>query len=271
MRDSVFVSYSHADVSSLADLRAALAPLGEGLRLRLWDDTNIPPATRWRDEIEEALSTSAAAVLLLSPSFFESSFIREHELPAILQAARSNELRLFAVVLSACEHEGVTGEFQAVHDPVRPLDSLDGEARHRVWQRLADLLREVVARISDDVRIDAEIVRLRHDADEVATVAKVNDKIARASVDPAFDGNETMRENTVVFLEGQRCQALTTFLIEESKRTDLTPERSKAVVRLLQEVALREEKALGRAKELTQLFADQTLAMLEAARKVPPA
>ncbi|PYL62524.1 MAG: hypothetical protein DMF24_03755 [Verrucomicrobia bacterium] len=71
---------------------------GNGVSLNIWSDQQIRPAGRWRKDINEALGTAAAAVLFLSPAFFESSFIREHELPAILAAAQRSELRLFAVV-----------------------------------------------------------------------------------------------------------------------------------------------------------------------------
>jgi hypothetical protein len=59
---------------------------------------------------------------------------------------------------------------------------------------------------------------------------------------------------------------MTTWLIEETKRNDLTPWRSKAIVRMMKEVAATEEKALQRATELTRCFADQTLEMLNRAK-----
>jgi len=90
--------------------------------------------------------------------------------------------------------------------------------------------------------------------------------MARARVDAAFDADETMRENTLVFLEGQRCQATATWLMEEMKRSDLAPARSKAIVRMLERVSREQELALARATELTQAFADRALTMLERAR-----
>lgn len=155
---------------------------------------------------------------------------------------------------------------QSVHDPAFPLEALDEAGRHPVWQRLLASLTEVAAAIGDEAHIGAEMIRLGNDVAVSADVAHVLDKMARAKVDPAFDGNETMRENTLVFLEGQRCQATATRLMQEMKRTDLAPFRSKAVVRMLEQVAQDEEIALRRATELTQEFANQTLAMLQRAK-----
>ncbi|MGI8955652.1 MAG: toll/interleukin-1 receptor domain-containing protein [Chthoniobacterales bacterium] len=267
MRDSIFVSYSHADHAALAELQTVLDRFGPELKVDFWSDDRIVPAARWRDEIDQALSTAATAVLLLSSAFFASKFIGESELPAVLEAARAGELQILAVVLDHCAHEAITDTFQAINDPARPMTVLNPAERQSVWQRLASSLKEAASQIDDETRIGAESLRLERDANAVSTIMALNDKMARARVDPAFNEQESMRENTLVFLEGQLCQALATWLIEQSKRNDLTPFRSKAIVRMLEEVARREERALQRAKELTQQFADQAMAMLNEARE----
>ena len=110
------------------------------------------------------------------------------------------------------------------------------------------------------------MVRVRDDMADDAEVSGVATNIAQARIDAAFAENEPMRENKLVFLEGQLCQAQSTWLIEESKRSDLSGTRAKAVVRCLQEVQHRNELALTRAGELTQKFATDTLVMLQEAR-----
>ena len=118
----------------------------------------------------------------------------------------------------------------------------------------------------EEARIGAETIRLRNDVEASAEVAHVLDKIARAKVDPAFNGNDAMRENTLVFLEGQRCQATATWLTEEMKRTDLSPVRSKTIVRMLEAVNRDQEIALRRATELTQDFTNHAMALLQQAK-----
>jgi hypothetical protein len=269
MRDSIFVSYSRRDRSSLDELRRHLSPTSDAVRLILWDDTHISPATQWRSEIDENLSTAAAAVLLLSPAFFASDFITNYELPPLLEAAARSELRIFPVVLAACGHERVTATYQAVNDPARPLDGLDAGERRAVWDRLAEGLRAVEAEIGDEARIAAERTRLEHDVAVVPSVAAVTDKIRRASADPAFEGHEAMRENTLTFLEGQRCQAISGWLLEESKRDVQSAHRRQAIVGMLKDIAEVNERALQRATELTQQFADEALAMLKDAKHRP--
>jgi hypothetical protein len=266
MRDGIFVSYSHADHAWLAELQHVFASVAGAVRVDAWDDTRIAPGSRWQGEIKEALDTAAAAVLLLSPAFFRSEFIAAHELPEMMAAAARGDLAILPLVVAPCAHAAVTATWQSVHDPALPLEALDDAGRARVWQRLLASLDDVAASIGEEARIGAETIRLRNDVEAAAGVAHVLGKIARASVDPAFEGNETMRENTLVFLEGQRCQAMATWLMEEMKRSDLAPFRSKAVVRMLEQVSREQEVALRRATELTQDFANQALAMLQAAR-----
>ena len=49
-------------------------------------------AHQWRSEIDEAISTAAAAVLVLSLVFFALTFSAEHEFPALLAAAKRGEI-----------------------------------------------------------------------------------------------------------------------------------------------------------------------------------
>jgi hypothetical protein len=267
VRDSIFISYSHANREVFSQLQAVLDRLATNINLTIWSDSRITPTSQWRGEIEEALATSAAAILLVSRAFLRSNFIREHELPPLRDAARRGELRIFILILEECYHHDLTDTFQAVNDPSCPLDTLLPAEREAVWHRLESGLREVAAEIDDEVRISAEMVRVRDDMAGDAEVSRVATKIAQARVDSAFAENELMRENTLVFLEGQLCRAQSTWLIEESKRSDLSGTRAKAVVRCLQEVQHRDELALKRAGELTQKFATDTLAMLQEAKE----
>jgi TIR domain-containing protein len=94
----IFISYSHRDRFWLDALKEHLEPLeGRGL-IGCWADTDIKPAENWREAIRAALHSAAAVVLLASPAFFGSKFIREEELPFILDELRKRPkpLEVFA-------------------------------------------------------------------------------------------------------------------------------------------------------------------------------
>jgi TIR domain len=104
VRDSIFISYSHADREVFSQLQAVLHRLATNINLTIWSDARITPASQWRGETEEALATSAAAILLVSRAFLRSNFIREHELPPLRGAAGRGELRIFIIILEGCDH-----------------------------------------------------------------------------------------------------------------------------------------------------------------------
>ncbi|HYL74198.1 MAG TPA: TIR domain-containing protein [Bryobacteraceae bacterium] len=83
-----FVSYAHADEPLPAALAAKLQVLFRGhgeVEFELWSDTEILPGKKWREEIQKAMEGCDLALLMVSPAFLASDFIRDVELPYLLQ------------------------------------------------------------------------------------------------------------------------------------------------------------------------------------------
>jgi hypothetical protein len=83
----IFISYSHKDAKWLEKLKQFLLPLEQEGLLRVWDDTEIRPCVPWLDEIRDALALARVAVFLVSQDFVNSPFIKEKELPILIDAA----------------------------------------------------------------------------------------------------------------------------------------------------------------------------------------
>jgi len=82
-RKNIFLSYAHRDGRLAMDFLDRLSShLGaaKGVRFSVWRDHLILPGEHWRHEIRQALEQCHFGLLLTSPSFFASDFIREEEL-----------------------------------------------------------------------------------------------------------------------------------------------------------------------------------------------
>lgn len=86
-----FVSYARADKEPTIKLLELLQPrlaIARGFRFAHWIDDRIGLGERWNDEIGTALAACDFGLMLLSPAFFASGFIRREELPHFIEQVR---------------------------------------------------------------------------------------------------------------------------------------------------------------------------------------
>jgi Leucine-rich repeat (LRR) protein len=141
-RNQVFISYSHNDQEWLAQLQKHLKPMIRNQTLNVWDDTQIQPGAKWRDEIATALAAAKIAVLMVSPDFLASDFIAENELPPLLDAAEAEGLIIIWIPLSYCLYEETEIEkYQAAYPPNQPLDSLSVTDQNRAWIKICKTIK----------------------------------------------------------------------------------------------------------------------------------
>ncbi|MEO8433674.1 MAG: TIR domain-containing protein [Pyrinomonadaceae bacterium] len=142
-RHQVFISYSHKDKRWLEKLRTFLAPSTQDETLFLWDDTMIKPGEEWNEKIESALAAAKIAVLLVSRHFLASRFILKQELPPLLEAARSDGLKILWVYLSAADYKRTEiAKYQAAHDIARPLEARAGPKQNEELLKVCDRINE---------------------------------------------------------------------------------------------------------------------------------
>lgn len=128
----IFISYSHKDTRWLQLLLVHLKPLVRSGSLAAWSDQDIEAGDAWLEQIREALRSSGAAVLIVTPNFLASDFIMNEELPFLVARARRGEMKLFWIAATASLYrETELSRIQALNDPAKPLDTLAPPARQK--------------------------------------------------------------------------------------------------------------------------------------------
>jgi tetratricopeptide (TPR) repeat protein len=98
----IFISYSHKDEEWKDRLVNHLeVPELEGY-CSLWDDRKIKVGEDWFPEIEKALQGASIAVMLISAHFLTSDFIREQEVPRIMERRRKEGLKVIPIIIKPC-------------------------------------------------------------------------------------------------------------------------------------------------------------------------
>ena len=145
-RDRVFISYSRNDSAWVTELTTMLSPLIRNNALDVWYDKDIKPSQEWRDEINQALASTSVAVLLVTPSFLNSAFINDEELPYFLNAAKTENVKILWALVESCFYEETPiARYQAVHDIRTPLAALPRAKRQAEWLAICKRIKQAAA------------------------------------------------------------------------------------------------------------------------------
>lgn len=154
-RDLVFFSYRHDKDGErwLKTLQSMLAPYVLGRHLIDWSDRDIRTGEQWHVRIQSAIERTRVAVLLVNQGFFGSAYIREHELPRLVDYARAGHLKLIVVVVGFVDRELMDAhglsDFQAADALNRPLNGLRGGNLDRALVAVAIKVREAYAGVAE--------------------------------------------------------------------------------------------------------------------------
>jgi len=148
-RKELFISYSQKDRAFLEQFWIHLSPLEEDYGLKRWDDSRIQPGDIWLKEIEQALERAQVALLLVSPDFLASAFIRRKELPTLFDAAKKDGLKILWLPIRPCSwklHRQIE-QYQSVGSLDPTLSEMDGAKRDREMVKITDRIHKLFERI----------------------------------------------------------------------------------------------------------------------------
>lgn len=99
-----------------------LRAIEDRTKLPFWSDKQIIAGEVWDQAIQSAIDQARIFVLLISPHFIASTYIRNNELPAIQDRRDADpaNISVVRVLLTPCDHDLIEAPNQAV--PTHPLD-----------------------------------------------------------------------------------------------------------------------------------------------------
>ena len=83
----LFLSYAHSDQTAKAKFLHLLSEylrIAQGVDFKLWQDVEILPGQDWDAEIQKALDSCDAGILLVSPAFLGRDYIVKFEMPKLM-------------------------------------------------------------------------------------------------------------------------------------------------------------------------------------------
>jgi len=151
-RTKIFISYSHAaerETGWVGRIRTHIEGLVHASDMEVWDDTRIEPGEKWRERIQEAIDRTRIAILVLTADFQASKFIRDAELPLLLEAAEAEGATILCVYGSQFHLSGPMErllKYQFVNQLEEPLQALGKPARESVYAKLAAAVEKAMPR-----------------------------------------------------------------------------------------------------------------------------
>ena len=139
---TVFISYSHKDEAWKDRVCSQLGVLVQQGLVATWDDRRIAVGDDWQPEIENAMASAKAAVLLISANFLTSNFILNSEVPTLLEKRDKEGVRVIPVIVKPCAWQTVPWLARL---QCRPKDgrALSAGDENQIEQDLADLALEI--------------------------------------------------------------------------------------------------------------------------------
>ncbi len=149
----IFIAFANEDRDVRDKLLAQMNLLKTREHWDIWASHEIKAGSVWNEEIKTRLSDSEIVVLLMSSNFFNSNYILDIELPAIIEKHRNGNCHIIPVLAKKCLWKDTPfgdyidlGKIQALPSGERPIVSKGA------WDSDDDPYVETVLGIKESVR-----------------------------------------------------------------------------------------------------------------------
>lgn len=151
----IFICYSHSDKYWKDQLVSQLKPLEEEGLLRLWVDDLIEDGADWHIAICKAINEADVAVFMVSADSLVSRFIRDEEIPRLIERRTYEGMDFIPVIARDCVWKKVPwlSKFQALPREGKSLSS----CRSRKDSELQKIADAILAAARKDVQVSTAV------------------------------------------------------------------------------------------------------------------
>jgi hypothetical protein len=121
---------------------ASEAPLVAEGHIHVWDDSSVTVGEDWQARINAELDQAGVALLLVSATFLTSEFVRQKEIPSILERHQQGGMTIYPLLVqpSAWQEVGWLSKLQVRPRSAKALASHKGV---KIDELLTDVSREI--------------------------------------------------------------------------------------------------------------------------------
>lgn len=144
-RDSVFISYARADKACIKAIEPFLKGLERDCNITYWYDGKIVSGENGDEAIRKHMLRARVAILLVSQHFLVSDYIRNIELPELVDASKNEGVKILWLPISYCNWELTPiADYQAAAgtNPNKPLSVISVPKRNEIYLRLSQEIKD---------------------------------------------------------------------------------------------------------------------------------
>ncbi len=140
----IFISHSHQDAKWAQRLRVHLKPLERTLGIASLSEAQYNLIKSWPEALLESIRTSQVAIILVSAYYLASDYHMEQEMPAILQAAEGQELRVVTLIISSSFWTRLRrfSKIPSFNSPDTPLSEMTESQQDTIFAQLVQLIEQ---------------------------------------------------------------------------------------------------------------------------------
>lgn len=151
-REEVFISFSDDDKKYFYEMKHFIDLLKIDCNIKHWHCKLLEYGDKWDENIHKHMAVTKVGVLMVSQAFLASGYIRNQELPILLQAAKDNQICIMWIPIkpSTVKFSPIDlkngdkvyiDKYQAVCNPEKPLSTLRPSEREDIYVNLYHAIR----------------------------------------------------------------------------------------------------------------------------------